>query len=61
MAEVKSLDKSATLIKDIIEALNNLKGWGSVEIFVQNGRVTQITERAIKKTNHDLKSHLDKH
>lgn len=36
------------LISQIIEALKN-KGWGSVEIFVENYTVTQITERTINK------------
>lgn len=43
------------LLEDLSQALNDLGGWGSVEMFVQNGKVTQITKRAIKKTNHRLK------
>jgi len=42
------------LLIEIRQALKNIKGWGSVEIFVQNGKVVQITERNIKKTNHAL-------
>lgn len=42
------------LIREIIEALQSLGGWGSLEIFVQDNKVTQITRRAIKKTNHEL-------
>lgn len=42
------------LIDEVRTALKNIKGWGSVEIFVQNGKVVQITERNIKKTNHLL-------
>ena len=42
------------LINDIFRALKELGGWGSVEVYVQNGKVTQITKRAIKKTNHSL-------
>ena len=42
------------LIADISKALKDLGGWGSVEVYVQNGKVTQITKRAIKKTNHSL-------
>ncbi len=38
------------LIKEIVEALKNIRGWGSVEITVQNYRVVQMTERNIKKT-----------
>lgn len=44
------------LIEEIKQALKNVRGWGSVEIYVQDGKVTQITERSIKKTNHDLKA-----
>lgn len=40
------------LLDDIAEALKNVRGWGSVEIFVQNYKVVQITERNIKKTQH---------
>ncbi len=42
------------LFNDLSQALKELGGWGSLEIFVQNGKVTQITKRAIKKTNHNL-------
>jgi len=44
------------LINELSQALKELGGWGSVEIFVQNGTVTQITKRAIKKTNHNLET-----
>lgn len=43
------------LIEELFQALSELGGWGSVELYVQNGKVTQITKRAIKKTNHSLK------
>ncbi len=39
------------LVKEIVEALKNIRGWGSVEIYVQDYKVVQITERNIKKTN----------
>lgn len=38
------------LLKEIVEALKNIRGWGSVEIHVQDYTVVQITERNIKKT-----------
>ena len=41
---------SSQLIDEVVEALKNIRGWGSVEIFVQDYRVVQITERNIKKT-----------
>ena len=47
-------NKNNRLIEEILQALQELGGWGSIEVFVQNGKVTQITKRAIKKTNHSL-------
>ena len=46
---------NSDLLHDLSKALRELGGWGSVEIYVQDGKVTQITKRAIKKTNHTLK------
>jgi hypothetical protein len=42
---------SQELIEEVVEALKNIRGWGSVEIIVQDHKVVQITERNIKKTN----------
>lgn len=39
------------LLSEIEAALKNLD-YGSVELYVVNGEVTQITKRQIKKTNH---------
>lgn len=44
------------LLEEIAEALKNIRGWGSVEIYVQNHKVVQITERNIKKTNSSIAS-----
>lgn len=41
---------SNKLIEEVMQAIQNIRGWGSVEIFVQNDVVVQITERNIKKT-----------
>ena len=38
------------LIDELKTALKNVRGWGSVEIYVQDFKVTQITERNIKKS-----------
>ena len=38
------------LVNEILAALKNIRGWGSVEIFVQDYKVVQIVERNIKKT-----------
>jgi len=52
-----TLAKNGNLLaEDIIKELNSLGGWGSLEIYVQNHKVTQITRRAIKKTNHKLEN-----
>lgn len=42
---------SQRLLSEIIAALTNIRGWGSVEIFIQNHKITQITERNIRKTD----------
>jgi len=47
---------SPTTKAEIITALKNIRGWGSVEIFVQDHRVVQITERNIKKIQQTPKS-----
>ncbi|MBI3443341.1 DUF2292 domain-containing protein [Candidatus Woesebacteria bacterium] len=44
---------SKTLLSEIKKALKSVKYYGSVEIYIQEGSVTQISVRNIKKTNHD--------
>lgn len=44
----ENVDKE--LVEEIVTALKNIRGWGSVEIFVQDHKVVQIIERKIKKT-----------
>ena len=41
---------SRTLLLDLKKSLRSVNDYGSVEIFVQDGVVTQITVRNIKKT-----------
>lgn len=41
---------SPELIEEIKTALKGVKSYGSVEIYIQKGVVTQITVRNIKKT-----------
>jgi len=43
------LDTRLTI--ELSRAFKEVGNWGSVEIYIQNGKVTQITKRAIKKTN----------
>ncbi len=54
MVDYSTKRVSDNLLEEVKQALKNIRGWGSVEIFVQNHKVTQITERNIKKTNHNL-------
>lgn len=56
MLKKSSLKTNNNLFKEVDQALKELGGWGSVELYVQDGKVTQITKRAIKKTNHRLES-----
>ena len=42
---------SKILISEIKKALKSVKNFGSIEIYIQKGLVTQITVRNIKKTN----------
>jgi hypothetical protein len=50
----QSVDNHQLLVRELIQALKEIKGWGSIEVYVQNYKVTQITKRAIKKTDHQL-------
>jgi hypothetical protein len=47
---------SETLLSEITEAIKNVSPYGSVEIYVQDNIVTQITVRNIKKTTQNKKS-----
>ena len=52
MKDYSTKDIDNELLAEIVDALKNVRGWGSVEIFVQDFKVVQITERSIKKTIH---------
>lgn len=41
---------NSSIIDEIKQAIDNIH-FGSVEVIVQNGQVTQISTRIIKKTN----------
>ncbi|OGM13110.1 hypothetical protein A3A76_01810 [Candidatus Woesebacteria bacterium RIFCSPLOWO2_01_FULL_39_23] len=47
-------ENNQQLFAEVGEALKSVKGWGSVEIFVQDSKVVQITQRNIKKTKYDI-------
>jgi hypothetical protein len=42
---------SSHLLEELQDSIKNVRGWGSVEIFIQDYNVTQITEKNIKKPN----------
>lgn len=42
---------SKILIEEIKKSIKSVSSYGSVEIYIQDGKVTQITVRNIKKTN----------
>jgi len=50
MRDYSTKHVSNKLVEEITDALKNIRGWGSVEIFVQDYKVVQIVERNIKKT-----------
>lgn len=56
MKDYSSKQVSPKLLNEIVDALKNIRGWGSVEIFVQDHKVVQIVERNIKKTNNQVSS-----
>ena len=51
MVDYKTENLSPELIEEIKTALKGVRSYGSVEIYIQKGVVTQITVRNIKKTN----------
>jgi len=46
-----SREMSSELVSEIKNALASVGRYGSVEVYVSGGTVTQITVRSIKKTN----------
>lgn len=53
MASYSTKKINEKLVLEVVEALKNIRGWGSVEIYVQDYEVVQITERNIRKTKSD--------
>ena len=45
---------SSSLVEEIVQALRTVGPYGSIEIYIQNSVVTQITLRNIRKTNVEL-------
>lgn len=50
MNKYSTVSVSKDLVEEIIQALRSVSDYGSLEIYVQNNIVTQITVRNIKKT-----------
>jgi len=48
--------KPVPILEEIIQSIKQVDGFGSVEIYVQDHVVTQITLRKIKKTHSKLSS-----
>ena len=44
------------LIEEVLQSIKQIEGFGSVEIYIQDYTVTQITTRKIKKTNSKVAS-----
>jgi hypothetical protein len=55
MVDYSTKKITQNLVEEVKQALKNVRGWGSVEIYVQDFKVTQITERNIRKTSHNIK------
>jgi hypothetical protein len=49
----KVMDKH--LVDEIRRALEKIDGYGSVELYIQDFKVTQITARNIRKTKNPIK------
>ena len=49
---MKQID--TTLIKELEKALAKIDGYGSVELYIQQNKVTQITARNIHKTDNPI-------
>ena len=47
------IDKS--LLKELEKALEKIDGYGSVELYIQENKVTQITARNIAKTSSPIR------
>ena len=55
MVDYSTKKISRDLLEEIKVSLKNVRGWGSVEIYVQDFKITQITERNIKKTSLNIR------
>jgi hypothetical protein len=54
MVDYSTKKVTQSLIEELKQALKSVKGWGSLEIIIQDNKVTQISVRNIKKTSHSV-------
>ena len=52
--QTKAQTINTTLIREIERALAKIDGYGSVELYIQRNKVTQITARNIHKTDNPI-------
>lgn len=57
---IKSRLVDTSLIREIEKALAKIDGYGSVELYIQQNKVTQITARNIHKTQNPIEIHQTK-
>ena len=43
------IEVSEKLMEELVSSIKNIRGWGTVEIIIQDNTVTQITEKNIRK------------
>lgn len=60
MQSITQAKLSSSLITELEVALQMVKAYGSIEIYVQDSKVTQITVRNIRKTRVDITKEIKK-
>ena len=48
------------LLRELEKALAKIDGYGSVELYIQQNKITQITARNIHKTQNPIEIHQSK-
>lgn len=54
MVDYSTKKVSPNLLDEIKQSMKDVRGWGSVEVYIQDHKVVQISSRNIRKTNHKL-------
>lgn len=60
MQTINQVKLSSSLIGELEVALQMVKAYGSIEIYVQDSKVTQITVRNIRKTKVEINKETSK-